>query len=116
METSNPFLILEQNLEQKIGQRLTSLENLLREIESKSTKSDEDEIGGMELAKKITGLSYPTIYGLVSTREIPHSKKGKKLYFIKSQLISWVKEGKRSTTSEIDQQASDYLTNKRLKK
>ena len=111
MENSNPFLTLEHNIEQKITQHFNSIKDILLEI-SKS-KADDEEIGGMELAKRITGLSYPTIYGLVSTREIPHSKKGKKLYFIKSQLIEWVKSGNRKTTSQIEVDAEKFISRKR---
>lgn len=34
-------------------------------------KQEEDEIGGMELARQLTKLSYKTIYQLTSQRKIP---------------------------------------------
>ena len=61
----------------------------------------EDEIGGIELAEKITGLKKQTIYGLVSERKIPHSKRGKRLYFSRKDLLDWIKKGKRKTGIEI---------------
>jgi predicted DNA-binding transcriptional regulator AlpA len=53
------------------------------------------EIGGKELAREITGLSYARIYALVSQRAIPHSKRGNRLYFNRAELLAWVAEGKR---------------------
>ena len=60
-----------------------------------------DEIGGVELAMKITGKARPTIYSLCSERKIPHSKRGKQLYFSKRELLDWISSGKRKTAAEI---------------
>lgn len=68
----------------------------------------EDEIGGIELAIELTGLAKPTIYGLVSERRIPHSKRGKKLYFSRKELLVWLTNGKRKTRDEIADEAVDF--------
>ena len=65
-----------------------------------------DEIGkGAEFAAKITGKAIPTIYDLVHKRLIPHSKRGKDLYFSKKDLLAWIRAGKRKTTAEIQEAA-----------
>lgn len=64
-----------------------------------------DEIGGVELAMRITGKAKPTIYSLVSNRKIPHSKRGKQLYFSKKDLLEWIHSGKRKTAAEIQSAA-----------
>ncbi|TYZ10593.1 helix-turn-helix domain-containing protein [Hymenobacter lutimineralis] len=53
------------------------------------------EVGGLELAQQVTGLSKNTLYALVSKRGIPHSKRGNKLYFNRAELLAWVAEGDR---------------------
>jgi predicted DNA-binding transcriptional regulator AlpA len=53
------------------------------------------DVGGLALAKEITGLSESRIYALVSARQIPHSKRGNKLYFNRADLLAWVKVGDR---------------------
>ncbi len=68
----------------------------------------EDEIGGIELAIELTGLAKPTIYGLVSERRIPHSKRGKKLYFSRRELLEWLTNGKRKTQDEIADEAVNF--------
>jgi excisionase family DNA binding protein len=70
--------------------------------------SKKDEIGGINLAIEITGLAKPTIYGLVSERKLPHSKRGKKLYFSRQELTDWLKQGKRKTNAEIAIEAANY--------
>jgi predicted DNA-binding transcriptional regulator AlpA len=64
-----------------------------------------DEIGGVELAMQITGKAKPTIYDLVHKRQIPHSKRGKQLYFSKRELLDWISSGKRKTVAEIQSAA-----------
>ena len=59
------------------------------------------EIGGIEMAMEITGLKRPTIYGLTSSREIPHYRQGKRLYFKRAELLAWIESGRKPTTSEI---------------
>ncbi|WP_460611390.1 helix-turn-helix domain-containing protein [Hymenobacter terrigena] len=53
------------------------------------------EVGGIELAQEITRLSKPRIYALVAARQIPHSKRGNKLYFNRADLLAWVVAGNR---------------------
>ena len=67
-----------------------------------------DEIGGIDLAMSITGKAKPTIYSLVSERKIPHSKRGKQLYFSRKELLEWIYSGKRRTASEIREDAETY--------
>lgn len=59
------------------------------------------ESGGIELAQEITRLSKPRIYALVSARGIPHSKRGNKLYFNRTDLLAWVEQGRRGESKEV---------------
>ena len=40
-------------------------------------------------------LAEQTIYGLTSRNEIPHYKRGKKLYFLKAELEKWILENRK---------------------
>lgn len=86
-----------------------AIRNELRNyFEEQEEKEREDEIGGIELAIEVSGLAKPTIYGLVSRREIPHSKRGKKLYFSRRELKEWLTTGKRKTQDEIADEAANF--------
>ena len=61
-----------------------------------ATTSPTTEVGGMTLAQEITRLSESRIYALVSARQIPHSKRGNKLYFNRTELLAWVAAGNRN--------------------
>ena len=78
-----------------------SLKEFFRDGSMQKTADEKDEINGIELAVEITKLSKSTIYSLVSKRQIPHSKKGKRLYFSRTDLLEWIKNGKRKTKSEL---------------
>jgi predicted DNA-binding transcriptional regulator AlpA len=89
----NPFDILEA--------RLRQMETLLQELvqQHRAQNAPAPEIGGLELAQQITGLSKARIYALVSTRDIPHAKRGNKLYFNRTELLLWVAAGQRAPRS-----------------
>lgn len=61
-----------------------------------------DEVGGIELATRLTRLSAARIYTLVSKRQIPHSKRGNRLTFSRSLILKWLNEGNRETTGGPD--------------
>jgi hypothetical protein len=87
----------------------TSIDDQLRKLESLTVEvlqciaqlsAPSPEIGGIELAQQITRLSKPRIYALVSARQIPHSKRGNKLYFSRTNLLEWIDQGNRRGKAE----------------
>lgn len=83
----------------EISERLDRIEKLLQE---KTTPQPSEEFWDIHEAGELLRLSVQTIYGLVHKREIPHNKKGNRLYFKKSELQQWMSEGRRRTMSEIN--------------
>ena len=74
--------------------------------------AETDEIGGIDLAVKITGKAKATIYSKCSDRTVPHWKQGKHLYFSKNELTDWLRSGKRKTQTEIAADATNFQSNK----
>lgn len=64
-------------------------------------------------ASSFINLAKPTIYGLVSQAKIPCMKQGKRLYFSRLELISWIKAGRKKTIEDIQEEADNYLFSKR---
>ena len=54
-----------------------------------------------------------TVYGWVHKRLIPFNKKGKKLYFLKSEVDAWLKTGRKKTIAETEQEAQEFTNPKR---
>ena len=56
-----------------------------------------------------------TVYAYVSSNSIPCHKGAKKLRFLKSEIDSWLKQGKKRTVSEIEADANTFLNPQRKK-
>ena len=57
--------------------------------------------------------SKPTVYGWVSAGTIPVHKGSKKLRFLKSEIDSWLKLGRKPTVADFANEADEYLSQKR---
>lgn len=103
MEKKNHSFDEIPNVLARIEQRLERIEKNLA-ISKDSDQSDMDYIGIKE-ACKILNFTTPTLYSKVCRREIPFYKKGNRLYFSKSELLEWIRQGKRKSANEINLEA-----------
>lgn len=69
---------------------------------------------GIDEACVIIGKAKPTVYTLVRKRLIPCYKNGKKLYFFEDELLAWIESGRKKTLTEINQQAKEFVAEKRV--
>jgi hypothetical protein len=60
------------------------------ELKKLPERQDLPQVGGIELAERITGLSKASIYRFTSQDTIPHFKKGGKLFFKADDLMKWI--------------------------
>lgn len=70
------------------------------------------EMLSIDEACTFLNLAKQTLYGFTSKNLIPYFKKGKKLYFRKTDLNKWLMEGKQATKEEIEQGGFESLKNK----
>lgn len=82
------------------GQLKISLENNLL--------VPDDPILTIDELAELLSMTKGSIYGLVHKNAIPYHKKGK-LYFLKSEILDWIKSGKRKESSSIQEKADEYL-------
>lgn len=89
---------------------------LLEKREQQPTEQPEQFLNIQEVAQFLN-LAVPTIYSKVSKRELPCMKRGKRLYFSSTELMEYIKEGRKKSYSELEQEAETYLSKnkKRLK-
>ena len=78
--------------------QLNRIEQLLVE---RSITPNEPEILTVDEAANLLKLAKQTVYQLVSARNIPFNKKGKRLYFRRRELEQWISEGRKQTRQEI---------------
>ena len=68
-------------------------------------------------ACKYLDVSPSHLYKLTSTKQIPHfCPQGKKLYFKREELDNWLQRNRQSSTEELDQMASDFVSRNTRKK
>ncbi len=72
-----------------------------------------DDPKPIEEIEKLTGYTKNTIYGYCRENKIPHHKKNGRLFFFKSEIINWIKEGKRKTIQEVEEDADLILSKKK---
>ena len=92
---NNPF--------ETINARLSNIENLLLDLKhpENSKQPESDEFLNLDQVCGMLDLSKPTVYSLVSRREIPHTKRGGRLRFLKSEINAWITKSKRKTIAEL---------------
>lgn len=96
-----------------IMRKLDSIESLLRNASVPDKQlGSVAEVFNLNQASEYVSLSKSAIYKKTSERNIPHFKKGKKLYFKRSELDVWLTENKISTNAEIEMQATNYILRK----
>jgi len=67
--------------------------------------------------RKMKQLEDNLLYKLTSTKHIPHfCPQGKKLYFKREELDTWLQRNRKSAADEIDQMAADYVIRNKRKK
>lgn len=85
---------------QEILLRIKRIEFVLGEITPKTDKSSTERMSVQQTAVFLD-CSTSTIYAMVARRQIPHEKKGRRLYFQRSELDKWLKKDRRATMDEI---------------
>ncbi|SOE23173.1 DNA binding domain-containing protein, excisionase family [Spirosomataceae bacterium TFI 002] len=81
------------------------LKSLIQEAVSNSRnepKVKEKKLLSIEEAAVFLGIPQNTIYQFTSKRTIPFIKLGRRLVFDKEELLEWVKQNRKSTKKEIE--------------
>ena len=108
---NNPF--------ETIDAKLSNIERLLLEIKrlpnEKENEPQAEELLTVQGAAKFLSLSVPTIYGLIHKGEIPVMKRSKRCYFSKTELINYLKQGRKKTVLEIAIETDEFLAKNRKK-
>ena len=99
-----------EELISSISERVTA--NILKAVrnEQPPTEQPEQLLTVLEAAEFLS-LTVPTIYSKVSKGELPVMKRSKRLYFSRTELLEYIKDGRKKSNAEIEQEAEAYLLN-----
>lgn len=92
----------------KIQDKLDNIEQLL--LQRQEQPQEQDEIMPVARTAKFLDLAVPTVYSKVCRKELPVHKRGKRLYFYRSELTEWIRSGRKRTAEEIKNEATMKLS------
>lgn len=78
---------------------------------SKAPTEQPEQLLTVQEAAQFLNLTVPTIYSKVSKGELPVMKRSKRLYFSRTELLDYLKDGRKKSNAEIEQEAKAYLSN-----
>tara|TARA_R110000787_G_scaffold161124_6_gene274619 strand:- start:64 stop:408 length:345 start_codon:yes stop_codon:yes gene_type:complete len=87
--------------------------NILQAVKQEHTLIEQPEqLLTVQEAAEFLKLTVPTIYSKVSKGELPVMKRSKRLYFSSTELMEYLKGGRKKTNAQIEQEAEAYMSNK----
>ena len=75
-------------------QKVESLESSIQDIKN---TSDKDKLLDIEELAEFLGKSKVTVYGLKHDKKIPYIKQGNRIYFLKKDVMEWLKSNRRES-------------------
>jgi excisionase family DNA binding protein len=108
----NPF--------ESLNRRLSNIENIIIDIKHdlsyrESVEPIETPIG-VEEAAEFLRIKVPTLYALTSKQEVPFNKRSGRLYFLKSELLEYIRTGRQKTNAEQVEEAENFVDEELSKK
>lgn len=101
-----------EKLINSISERVTA--NILKAVRNEQPTTDQPEqLLTIQEAAEFLSLTVPTMYSKVSKGELPVMKRSKRLYFSRTELLEYLKDGRKKSNAEIEQEAKAYLLNKK---
>ena len=101
---TNPFELIDE--------RLISIEKSLLDLKQqpKDVALAEQLLTVKETAKFLN-LTSATIYSKCSRGELPFMKRSKRVYFSRTELLDYLKEGRKKSKTELEQDVEKHLSN-----
>lgn len=109
------MIIVQLDSEQLSNLIQSSIRKVLKETPPQKVEPTQqpEQLLTVQEAAQFLNLTVPTIYSKVSKGELPVMKRSKRLYFSSTELMEYIKEGRKKSTAEIEQEAEAYLSNNR---
>lgn len=89
-----------ENLPAAISQLIRDVNSIKISLQSGAPDQD-DQLMTVDQAATFLTLAKPTIYAMLSRGDLPNMKRGKRCYFQKSDLLAYLKAGKRKSFQQL---------------
>jgi excisionase family DNA binding protein len=94
-----------------LTKEVSELKRLFIEKQEQPTPPQQEQFLTIQEAAEFLHLTVPTMYSKASKSELSFMKRGKRLYFSRTELMEYIKEGRKKSNAEIKQEAEAYLSN-----
>lgn len=98
------------SLPQVVQELNAKIDNIMLLLQSAKPDVKQGDLLTIQEAATFLNLSKSTLYNKVNKSELPYMKKGKRLYFSRSELMDYIKSGKFSSIQEIQAQTNNFLS------
>ena len=105
-----------EDLPQKVNEiheKIDKIENLIQSAISSS--GDPDHVLNIDKAAKFLNLSQSALRAKISRKDIPYAKSGKRIFFLQSTLIDWLKSKTVITRYEAEELAFSHNAKRTIK-
>jgi excisionase family DNA binding protein len=93
----------------QLNSRLENIERLLTQKNEQHQTEPAEQLLTIQEAAEFLNLTVPTLYSKVSKRELPVMKRSKRLYFSSVELMEYLKQGRKKSNFNIEEEAMAYL-------
>jgi len=94
-----------------LTKEVSELKRLLIEKQEQPIPKPTERLLTIQETAELLSLKVPTMYSKVSKGELPVMKRGKRLYFSSTEILEYIKVGRKKSNAEIEQEAEKYLPN-----
>lgn len=115
MRTQTLLEISPAELQELFRKELAPIESRLSQLQQQQPSPEQPETEQLltaEQAAELLHLKVRTVYLLKRLGHLPSCKRGKRLYFSRTELLNWVKQSRTKTAAEIEAAADNYLKKK----
>ena len=102
-----------KGVEKRMMQIEKLLEQSIQQNQKNEVNTDTDQLLDVKGVAELLGLAIPTIHSKVNRNELPYMKRGKYLYFKKSEIMEYLNRGKVLSNDEIELLARKKLNSNR---
>jgi excisionase family DNA binding protein len=112
------MIIVQLDSEQLSNLIQSSVRTVLKETSPlKAEPTDQPEqLLTIQEAAEFLSLTVPTMYSKVSKGELPVMKRSKRLYFSRTELLEYLKDGRKRSKKQIELEAKARLYELRFQK
>ncbi len=95
-----------------LTKEVIEFKRLFIENQERTPNNATEELLSIDEAAEFLKLAKPTLYTKVSKNQLPFMKRGKRLYFSRTELMEYLKQGRKKSNAEIEQEVEMYLGQK----